>query len=138
MFCNIFELDLDTPGATARQLGYQAQVFVVVNDESYYYPNLLDGMIVNADASYGQDVVAYTGSSTLGISDVDGSICSQYSPLTWHVDRQCHLISASSMDQLCADMLAQPDEDLQFDVRPHTPRVLVSDNLAADFQDNVS
>ena len=26
------------------------------------------------------------------------------SPITWQVDRKCHLISASSFDKLCADM----------------------------------
>jgi len=45
----------------ASQIGVQAQVFVVVNDESYYYPDLMRGMIV--DGEMGVDVDKYTGST---------------------------------------------------------------------------
>lgn len=109
------------------QIGVQAQVFVVVNDESYYYPDLLHGMIVDGD--YGQDIAKYTGSAT-GTSH-NNEICSQYSPITWQVDRQCHLISASSFDKMCADMKAQQD-DMTEDLTPHGSRELVLDELAAN------
>ena len=128
VFCHANVLDLTTPGATATQIGVQAQVFVVVNDEAYYYPDLFRGMIVDG-TSFGQDVAKYTGSTT-GTSR-DNTMCSSYTPITWHVDRQCHLISASSFDKMCADMKAQRD-DMSADRQPHGARELVADALAAN------
>ena len=61
VFCRIEDLDIATPGATALQIAIQAQVFTIINDEDYYYPDLLRGMIVTGD--YGQDLVAYVGST---------------------------------------------------------------------------
>ena len=55
------------------------------------------------------------------------------SPITWQVDRKCHLISASSFDKLCADMKAMKDE-MSGDLYPHGARELVADHLVADNQ----
>merc|ERR1712094_125796 len=63
-----------------------SQVFTVVNDEAYYYPDLFKGMIVAGD--FGDDMAIYTGSTT-GTSR-SNDLCSQYSPITWQVDRKCH------------------------------------------------
>jgi len=116
---------------TAAQIGVQAQVFTIVNDEEYYYPNLMRGMIV--DGEFGQDIAKYTGSTT-GTTR-DNEICSQFSPITWQVDRKCHLISASSFDKMCADMKAQRD-DMTDDLYAHGSRELVADELTADNQAN--
>lgn len=129
VFCNI---DLETLGTLnsqqiANAVGVQGQVFTIVNDESYYYPDLIKGMII--DGEMGQDIAYYTGSTT-GTSR-DNEICSQYSPITWQVDRKCHIISASSFDKMCADMKAQRD-DMSDDLYPHGSRVLVADEWAAD------
>ena len=127
VFCMI-----DKITATHSQIGVQGQVFTVVNDETYYYPDLMRGMIVDGSGdanSMGVDVAKYTGSTT-GTS-VDNTICSQYAPITWQVDRKCHLISASSFDKMCADMLSQRD-DMSTDVYPHGSRELVNDTYAAD------
>ena len=105
----------------------QAQVFTVVNHEDYCNPDLIKGMIVDGD--YGHDVAKYTGSTT-GTSR-DNEICSRYTPITWQVDRKCHLISASSFDKMCADMKAQRD-DMSADLHPHGSRELVADHLAAN------
>ena len=126
VFCRDNILSVDT---LAAQIGVQAQVFTIVNDESYYYPDLFRGMIVDSDNGYGQDVAKYTGSTT-GTSR-DNEVCSQYSPITWHVDRRCQLISASSFDKMCADMKAQRD-DMTEDLMPHGARELVNDELAAN------
>ena len=40
---------------TNKQIGVQAQVFTVVNDEECYYHNLIRGMIVDGDK--GNDMV---------------------------------------------------------------------------------
>jgi len=105
----------------------QAQVFTIVNDEDYYYADLMRGWI--ADGDYAADVTKYTGSTT-GTS-VSNEICSRYTPISWQVDRKCHLISASSFDKMCADMKAQRD-DMSRDLYAHGARELVADELAAD------
>lgn len=112
---------------TASQIGVQAQVFTIVNDENYYYPDLIRGMIV--DGEYGQDIAKYTGSTT-GTSR-NNEVCSAYSPITWQVDRKCNLISASTFDKMCADMKSQRD-DMSSDLVAHGARELVDDAFAAN------
>ena len=98
-----------------------------MNDETYYYPDLIKGMIVAGD--FGEDVAIYTGSTT-GTSRNNDDSCSGYSPITWHVDRKCHLISASSFDKLCFDMKSQVD-DMSGDLYPHGSREVVLKGLAS-------
>ena len=88
-------------------------------------------MIVDSALGMGTDVARYVGSTTGTM--VDNTICSAYTPISWHVDRKCHLISASSFDKMCADMLEQRD-DLSEDTHPHGSRELVADDLAANNQ----
>jgi len=114
---------------THKNVGVQAQVFTIVNDESYYYPDLIRGMIVEGD--YGKDMAKYTGSTT-GTSR-DNTVCSKYTPITWQVDRKCQLISASSFDKMCADM-KQMRDDMSSDLHAHGARTLVSDFMAANNQ----
>merc|ERR1712146_38789 len=115
------------PLNTFEKIGVQAQVFTIVNDEAYYYPDLIRGMIYNGD--YGRDVSYYTGSTT-GTSR-NNDICSRYPPITWQVDRKCHLISASSFDKMCKDMMSQRD-DMSGVLPPPGSRTLVADELAAN------
>jgi len=126
VFCMGGIVSLD-PLNTYEKIGVQAQVFTIINDEAYFYPDLIRGMIVNG--KYGEDVAYYTGSTT-GTSR-DNKICSKFTPITWQVDRKCHLISASSFDKLCADMKAQSD-DMSADLRPNGARVLVAKEKAAN------
>ena len=102
-------------------------MFTIVNDESYYYPDLFRGMIV--DGEYGKDIGKYTGSTT-GTTR-NNEVCSRYTPITWQVDRKCHLISASSFDKLCADMKTQSD-DMSADLYAHGARELVATKFAAN------
>ena len=77
VFCNFAStIDATTApnGATTHDnVGVQSQVFTIVNDEAYYYPDLIKGMIVAGD--YGSDMAYYTGSTT-GTSR-DNNVCSQ-------------------------------------------------------------
>jgi hypothetical protein len=109
------------------RVAVQAQIFTIVNDEDYYYPDLARGMII--DGAYGNDMAHYTGSTT-GTTR-DNVMCSAYGPITWQVDRTCHLISASSFDKMCADM-KQMRDDMSGDLHPHGARELVLDKLAAN------
>jgi hypothetical protein len=126
VFCNI-NIILSDPRNLWDKVGVQAQVFTVVNDEKYYYPDLMRGMIVDGD--FGKDIAKYTGSTT-GPSR-NNTICSAYTPITWQVDRKCHLISASSFDKMCADMMTQYD-DMSDDLYPHGARELAADNFTAN------
>jgi len=136
VFCNLPLESFQTlsPQNIADNVGVQAQVFVIVNDESYYYPDLIKGMIVEPELKMGSDIAMYTGSTT-GTSR-DNTICSQYTPITWQVDRKCHPISASSFDKMCADMMEQRD-DMSEDLYAHGSRELVADNLAANNHANL-
>jgi len=116
------------PLTTFSTVGVQAQIFTIVNNESYYYPDLFRGMVVDGDMGQWSNIAYYTGSTT-GTSR-NNEICSRYTPITWQVDRTCHKISASSFDKLCKDMLVQRD-DMQGDVYPHGARELVADAHAA-------
>lgn len=110
-----------------NEIGVQGQIYVIVNDEDYFYPDLISGMIVDGDR--GKDIAYYTGSTT-GTTR-DNEICSNYTPITWQVDRKCHMVSASSFDKLCADMLSQRD-DMSDDLYPHGARELVDGKLVHD------
>jgi len=130
VFCNDGIISL-APLNTYEKIGVQSQVFTVVNDEAFYNGNLIAGMINDPISYKGTDVAKYTGSTT-GTSR-DNNICSRYTPITWQVDRKCHLISASSFDKLCQDMLAMAD-DMSGDVYPHGARTLVAHHLSANNQ----
>jgi hypothetical protein len=117
------------PLNTYEKIGVQAQIFTIVNDETYYADDMISGMIVDGDK--GTDLGIYTGSTT-GTTR-NNEICSRYTPITWQVDRKCHMISASSFDKMCKDMLAVKD-DMSGDVYPHGARELVDHFLSANNQ----
>merc|ERR1712238_568262 len=108
----------------SKNVGVQAQVFTIVNDDSeeYTYQNLFDGMIVDDTKQMGVDMAYYVGSTTG--QKVSNTECSPYSPITWQVDRICHQISAKSFDNMCQTMLNQP-ADMSGDTYPHGSRVMV-------------
>jgi len=123
VFCDMSKL----APTTYEAIGVHGQVFTIVNDEDYYYPDLFRGMIIDGD--YGKNITYYTGSTT-GTSR-NNQVCSNYAPITWQVDRKCHLISASSFDKMCADMKQQAD-DMSSDLHAHGSRELVISDYVAD------
>lgn len=133
VFCHLslVEFNLLTAQDIANAVGVQGQVFTIVNDESYFYPVMIRGMAVDKPWGMGQDVAIYTDSTTG--EKFSNEVCSQYAPLTWHVNRKCHMISASSFDKLCQDMTMQGD-DMSDDLHAHGYRELVKDDLVADNQ----
>jgi len=126
VFCRDGIVSLD-PLNTFSKIGVQGQIFTIVNDEAYYYPELIRGAIV--DGEMWKHVTKYTGSTT-GTSR-NNVICSRFTPITWQVDRKCHLISASSFDKMCADMKNMA-ADMTNDLHPHGSRELVISKMAAD------
>jgi len=119
--------DLSKLVSTQGSIGVEGQVFTIVNDENNIYDDLFDGAW--KDATHWADVAYYTGSTT-GTSR-DNTVCSKYSPITWQVDRKCHLVSASSFDKMCKKMKEQSD-DMHSDLHAHGARELVLDKLAAN------
>jgi len=135
VFCH---LDMDTfiqvaadPQNIANAVGVHGQVFTIVNDEEFFYPNLIRGMVVDEAKGMGTDVHYYTGSTT-GTTR-DNEICSQYAPITWQVDRKCHMISASSFDKMCMEMKLQRD-NMEDDLHAHGSRELVKNEFVANNQ----
>lgn len=130
VFCNLPQEAFEGLGAQdiAMNVGVHGQIFTIVNDERYFYPDMIRGMIVDTSKSMGQDVAYYTGSTT-GTSR-DNDLCSKYTPITWQVDRKCHKISASSFDKMCLDMKMQRD-DMSGDLHPHGSRELVKHDYAS-------
>lgn len=99
---------------TPEAVGVQGQVFQVVNDDSYE-ADLSKGMLPS------ENIAKYTGSTT-GPSHTN-LVCSPYAPISWHVDRDCHKVSAKSFDNLCKMM---KDQGMNYDLAPHGSRELVS------------
>merc|ERR1711937_700775 len=133
VFCNLNMEAFATlgPQDIASAVGVQGQIYTIVNDESYFYPDMIRGWIVDEVDNMAQDIAYYTGSTT-GTSR-NNEVCSQYTPITWQVDRKCHMISASSFDKLCYDMKQQRD-DMSDDLHAHGSRELVADKYVANNQ----
>jgi len=131
VFCKEGIVNILTPLNTYEKIGVQGQVFTIVNSDEpqYQYDNLIDGAWV--DETHWADVAKYTGSTT-GTTR-DNNMCSRYAPITWQVDRKCHMISARSFDKLCYDM-KQKKDDMGGDLYPHGAREIVADYLVANNQ----
>ena len=81
VFCKDGIINILTPLNTFKKIGVQSQVFTIVNDESYFTPDLFGGMHVDPYTGHGQDIAMYTGSTT-GTTR-DNEVCSRYAPVTW-------------------------------------------------------
>ena len=132
VFCNNGIISL-SPLNTYSKIGVQAQVFTIINDENHKIGGLFYGAV--DQGTMWSDVAYYTGSTT-GTTRTN-QVCSQYAPITWQVDRKCHLVSASSFDQMCKLMLEQND-DMTADVHAHGARQTVLHSLTADNLNNAA
>ena len=128
----IISLGAEPPFNVPERIGVEGQVFTIVNsdDAAYTAPDdFLYGAWKGGDKW--SDVAKYTGSTT-GTSR-DNLVCSRYTPITWQVDRKCHMISAASFDKLCESMKGVRD-DMSMDLHAHGARETVAHHLAADNQ----
>lgn len=117
-----------------KAVGVEAQVFTITNDVDSHADDLaidLNGAVKMTGTW--DDVAMYTGSTT-GTSR-DNEICSKYSPITWHVDRTCHMISAKKFDALCKMMqdnsATNGGDDMSDDLYAHGARETVLEVLTA-------
>lgn len=118
-------------GQTTK-IGVMGQVFTIVNPDSanlaYDYPGW--NMLGSWNTDLAQDIAIYQGSTT-GQTANNNECRWTGGMVTWHVDRECHKISAKSFDNLCKQMLEQAD-DMSPDVEPHGSRILVDPKYVTD------
>jgi len=106
----------------------EAMVYHIINDASPQYTysghDLVHGWDVPAMA-YGSRAM-YPGSTTG--NSFNNTVCSPYA-VTWHVDKECHPVSAASFDEMCCTM--RDTYGLRADLAPHASRLLVSPEWVA-------
>jgi hypothetical protein len=110
------------------KIGVQGQVFTVVNDDAYDYPEW--DMLYGWNSDLASNVAIYQGSTT---GQKDGNVVCRGTGgvVTWQVDRGCHKVSAKAFDKMCKSMLEQSD-DMSDDIHPHNARETVDAALASD------
>ena len=130
-------LTSDPPGA---YIGVEGQVFTIVNggDAAAKRPtwDVLNGW----DRQAAKDVAYYQGSTTgdaVQSGAHAGDKCRGTGDLvTWHVDRECHTLEASTMDEMCRRMLVISADDMSPDVIPHGARETVVASLTDPAEDH--
>lgn len=141
VLCKANEANLPPEDAVASvfdtkttKIGVQAQVFTVVNDPAYDYPDW-DAM-KGWNPALRDDVAIYQGSTT-GQRNGNQICRGSGGMVTWQVDRGCHLISAKAMDHLCKAMKEQKD-DMSEDTQPHDARKTTDAAITTDIPMNPS
>ena len=131
-------LTSDPPGA---YIGVEGQVFTIVNgatDAAAIRPtwDVLNGW----DRQSAKDVAYYQGSTTgdaVQSGENPGDKCRGTGDLvTWHVDRECHTLEASTMDEMCRRMMIISADDMAPDVAPHGARETVIAALTDPAEDH--
>ena len=120
--------------ATHAQIGVQSQTFTIVNDEDYYYPDLMRGMIVEGTAC-GAEITGYTGSTT-GTTR-NNEVCSPRARrATWHRRPPAPRLPAS-LSTRCARTRLPARGDMSGDFYAHGAREVVADSLTANNKVNL-
>ena len=125
VLCKANQADLSPGDAVASvfdskstKIGVQAQVFTVVNDSAYDYPEW--DSLKGWNTALTKDVAIYQGSTT-GLRNGNEVCRATGGMVSWQVDRGCHLISAKALDNLCKAMKAQK-VDMSSDTGPQNAR----------------
>ena len=134
-------LTSDPPGA---YIGVEGQVFTIVNggDAAAKRPtwDVLNGWDRQAIEETKNDAtggVAYYQGSTTGDAANNDDVCRGTGNLvTWHQDRKCHTLEASTMDEMCRRMLVISADDMSPDVAPHGARETVTAALSDTPEDH--
>ena len=127
-------------GDKTHGIGVEGQVFTIVNggDADAKRPtwDVLNGW----DRQSAKDVAYYQGSTTgdaVQSGAHAGDKCRGTGDLvTWHVDRECHTLEASTMDEMCRRMLVISADDMSPDVIPHGARETVVASLTDPAEDH--
>jgi hypothetical protein len=98
--------------------------YTIVNDDDHTYTDLVHGWdLPGLDTS---SRVMYPGSTTG--NSFNNEFCSPFT-VSWHVDKKCHAVSASSFDQMCCTM--RDTYGMKADLSPHSARQIVSPQWVA-------
>ena len=127
-------------GDKTHGIGVEGQVFTIVNggDADAKRPtwDVLNGW----DRQSAKDVAYYQGSTTgdaVQSGAHAGDKCRGTGDLvTWHVDRECHTLEASTMDEMCRRMLVISADDMSPDTAPHGARETVVASLTDPAEDH--
>ena len=126
-------------------IGVEGQVFTIVNsatDAAAKRPtwDVLNGWDRQAIEETKNDAtggVAYYQGSTTGDAANNDDVCRGTGNLvTWHQDRKCHTLEASTMDEMCRRMLVISADDMSPDVAPHGARETVTAALSDTPEDH--
>ena len=125
-------------------IGVEGQVFTIVNggDAEALRPtwDVLSGWDRQVIADTKDDAtggVAYYQGSTTGDAANNDDVCRGTGNLvTWHQDRKCHTLEASTMDEMCRRMMVISADDMEPDVAPHGARETVTDTLSDTPEDH--
>merc|ERR1719405_267366 len=110
-------------------IGVEGQVFTIVNGMGGEAIRPTWDVLNGWDRQAAKDVAYYQGSTTgdaVQSGANAGDMCRGTGNLvTWHVDRECHTLEASTMDEMCRRMLVISADDMSPDVIPHGARETV-------------
>ena len=124
----------------AHAIGVEGQVFTIVNGMGGDAVRPTWDVLNGWDRQSAKDVAYYQGSTTgdaVQSGAHAGDKCRGTGDLvTWHVDRECHTLEASTMDEMCRRMLVISADDMSPDVIPHGARETVIQALTDPAEDH--
>ena len=124
----------------AHAIGVEGQVFTIVNGMGGDAVRPTWDVLNGWDRQAAKDVAYYQGSTTgdaVQSGAHAGDKCRGTGDLvTWHVDRECHTLEASTMDEMCRRMLVISADDMSPDVAPHGARETVIAALTDPAEDH--
>ena len=124
----------------AHAIGVEGQVFTIVNGMGGDAVRPTWDVLNGWDRQAAKDVAYYQGSTTgdaVQSGANAGDMCRGTGNLvTWHVDRECHTLEASTMDEMCRRMLVISADDMSPDVAPHGARETVIAALTDPAEDH--
>ena len=127
-------------GDKTHGIGVEGQVFTIVNGGDAEAKRPTWDVLNGWDRQSATDVAYYQGSTTgdaVQSGANPGDMCRGTGDLvTWHVDRECHTLEASTMDEMCRRMLVISADDMSPDVIPHGARETVVASLTDPAEDH--
>ena len=131
-------------GDKTHGIGVEGQVFTIVNGmggeairPTWDVLNGWDRQAIEETKNDATGGVAYYQGSTTGDAANNDDVCRGTGNLvTWHQDRKCHTLEASTMDEMCRRMLVISADDMSPDVAPHGARETVTDALSDTPEDH--
>ena len=117
MLCGATQGNVDIATASAllsdrtHGIGVEGQVYTIVNSADGAHKQGTWDALQGWNKELATDYAWYQGSTTGDAAD--NEICRGTGGLvTWHQDRQCHLLEASTMDNICRQMLVISADDM--------------------------